>query len=417
MNARIAPLLLFCACQDPARAPGQDGTPPDEDRFADAGAVVLRSPAEGAAVESPFALRYTAGEQVSQVRVAVDGVWATRREDAAGSLLVEAEPGRRRVELVGYDRQGQELSRDEVDLRVLAPDAEGWVSFFTPTPDATSAAPVALVLQASDNTVAVEVFADGRSLGEFPVDQVVWSDLGGASGAVTLRAEALDEGGSSLGDDEVEVEVLHAEDPGVSAFNGLILDLIETYPTDGTYSYYWPSSGSWSGSTRDIWYQDTRVADDGGYSACYCSGITWELYLRAWADWDRAQGGEADDLNGLDASALLTLRRDWYVREVDGPGPNLALENGGLGTTVASVDDWRPGDLVQFWRSSGSGHTVVFMGWSTDDSGERDGFEYVSCQGASDGFGLNTERFGTHEGAILPLKMYAGRAFMPEGWE
>ena len=67
-------------------------------------------------------------------------------------------------------------------------------------------------------------------------------------------------------------------------------------------------------------------------------------------------------------------------------------------------------------RLGGSGHTVVFMGFEEDDLGNLTGLSYVSCQGASDGFGVNTESFGAFSGAIDPLLIFAGRAAMPSSW-
>ena len=413
---RALPLLLpLLGCQDPARDPGHEGQNQDDEQFV--GAVRIRSPADGASVQAPFSLRFSTDDSVWSVRVELDGQVASQMIDAdEAQVQVDADPGRHKLTLVGFDREGQPLAEDELDLRVLAPDADEWVTFFTPATDTSVVSPVPILVQASDGVSAVEIFANGRSLGEWTPDTIAWSDLGGASGAVTLRAEALSENGGTLAEDELELSVSQASDPGPSDFNGLLLNLIDTYPDDGTYTYYWPSGTSWSGSTRDIYYQDALVADDGGFSSCYCSGITWELYLRAWREWDLAQGGDGEDINGLSASQLKTLRGDWYVRELDGPGPNVAMEGGGLGLTVPSVDDWRPGDIIQFWRTSGSGHTVVFIDWALNEAGEREGFDYVSCQGATDGFGLNRERFGVHSGAIDPLKTYAGRALMPADW-
>ena len=72
---------------------------------------------------------------------------------------------------------------------------------------------------------------------------------------------------------------------------------------------------------------------------------------------------------------------------------------------------------MQFWRTSGSGHTAVFWDWETDSSGNRTGIQYASCQGASDGLGLNSEFFSTNSGAIDPGLVYFGRAWMPEDWK
>ena len=52
----------------------------------------------------------------------------------------------------------------------------------------------------------------------------------------------------------IQITVLDGTTPLESTLNQKILDAISTYPTDGSYGYYWPQSGGWLGTTQDIYY-------------------------------------------------------------------------------------------------------------------------------------------------------------------
>jgi hypothetical protein len=404
----ILPLLSACAPSPEPR--------PDRDGFAQSIDVRLIHPQDGAVVTSPFSVTVEAGDDVAALQLLLDGEPSGRRLSPDDRrVVVAADPGRRRVTVQGLDTNGDVLSEDTLRVTVLADADEAFVAFATPYDGASVVSPVQLIPTASDGVVSIELLADGArvavvSPGE--VHTLRTTHLG----ALTLSARGLDGAGALLTETRLDLTLRAAAPVAESGFNQRILDLIDTYPDDGTYSYYWPTGTSWSGSTRDIYYQGALVADDGGFSACYCSGITWELYLETWRGIAAEQAVSFDDLNGLSDADLRSMRVDWYVRELDGPGPDVALSARGLGARVESLDDLRPGDLVQFWRTSGSGHTVVFMGFEEDDVGDLTGLTYVSCQGASDGFGVNTESFGAFSGAIDPLLIFAGRAAMPSGW-
>lgn len=404
--------LLLSAC-----APSPQTRPlPDADGFAQSVDVRITDPADGAVVTSPFSMSVEAGDDVAKLQLVIDGEAVGRPLSPDDRrVLVTADPGRRRVTIQGLDLDGATVSEDTLRVTVLAEADEEYVAFATPYDDAAVFSPVQVVPTASEGVAEIELSLDGELVAVVSPGDV--TTLRTAKlGAVTLSARGLDAEGATLTETSLDLTLKAPTAVPESAFNQRILDLIETYPTDGTYTYYWPSGTSWSGSTRDLYYQETRVADDGGFSSCYCSGITWELYLQSWQGIAAEQGLNYDDLHGLSVSELMSMRVDWYVRELDGPGPDVALSARGLGARVESLDDLRPGDLVQFWRTSGSGHTVVFMGFEEDDAGNLTGLRYVSCQGASDGFGVNTERFGDFSGAIDPLLIYAGRAAMPDAW-
>jgi hypothetical protein len=132
---------------------------------------------------------------------------------------------------------------------------------------------------------------------------------------------------------------------------------------------------------------------------------------------DRTTGGDRS-LNGMSVADVDDFRVDWFVRDLDGAGPSIALKNYGVGTLVSDVAPFRPGEFVQFWRHPGSGHSVIF----TDGLKEGDeivGIEYWSTQSSTDGVGCNSEYFGSRGSRIDPNLVFGARGGMPEdreGW-
>lgn len=403
-------LFVFTACSTSEPADSNDG-------FANEASVRIQAPAEGETVGTEVGVRFSASDGVDSVRLLVDGEVATSYLDPSARRADLTLPGGRTTLLLqGYDRSRQLVSEDAVWVRVVAEEeSQGWVTLMSPSDGEHVALPTQVVVSHSTGIDTVDLWADGYRLGEFNDDGVMSLDFASSGFPRALEARGYSDG-AWIATDTLSFTPESAEIPDLSDFNALALALIETYPQDGTYTYDWPESGSWSGSTRDLWYQGGLVADDGGRSSCYCSGITWELFFRAWQEWDRATGGDGEDLYGMSYAEVMEMRLDWYVRELGGSGPSLALENAGLGEEIESFRDWRGGDFIQIWRRSGSGHTVVFIDWIEDNEGNKLGFEYVSCQGTSDGFGHNDEFFGSASGALNPSQLYSGRAWMPGDW-
>lgn len=408
-------LTLLLAC-DPAADTASDQP---ADNFGDHRSVRITSPGPGDTVHNPVVLRFSAGEQVDQVR-AFEGEQSLGRpvDASAGRLELELAPGSHDLVLRGFGGGGAMLAEDSLRVRVLETEPEEpahWVGILTPSAGSHPVNPVTLVAQGSDSVETVAFYAGDWLLAEGEPGQVFTYSFGGL-GQREIELRGLDSDGAVLATDTLTVTVEQGADPGPETFSELIEDLVLSYPMDGTYEYYWPQSGSWSGSTRDIWYQGELIASGGGHQACYCSGITFEWYMLAFQDWDLANGGDGQDLNGISASEIWDFRRDWYVRDLDGPGPSFALENYGLGVQVDSTDSWVPGDFVQLWRRNGTGHTAVFMGWITDSAGNRVGMDYASCQGSTDGLGIHSETFGAESNSIDPLLIYAARPWLPADW-
>ncbi|MFH1465346.1 MAG: hypothetical protein ABIO70_13245 [Pseudomonadota bacterium] len=412
MIARTTPCLtlaLLCAC-DP-EATRHDPTGDEFRRDTD---VLVTSPTGGETVESPFVLTFEAGADVSRVRLDADGETVVREQpvaQAGGSLDVTLEEGRHTLALVGADAQSTELSRHELTIRVAQPD-EAWVTITSPADGAEVTNPVRFVVAASAGVDDVLLSADGWELGSVAPGGMLTYEFAGTGYARTVEAAALDDG-VEVATDSVNITVIDGTDPDPSGFNDVVVQILESYPTDGTHDYLW--DGSYAGTTRDIWYLDTLIAEARDDGACYCVGITWEVYMRAFQQIDAAQGGDGT-LNALEVSDMLDFRTDWYVRDLWGPGPSEAFEIYGVGEEVTDLEDLRPGDFVQLWRHSGSGHSVIFDAWQTDASGHITGMDYWSCQGSTDGIGYSAESFGSSGSTMDPSYFYAGRAWMPQDW-
>lgn len=150
------------------------------------------------------------------------------------------------------------------------------------------------------------------------------------------------------------------------------------------------------GVSRDVVYEGKTIlqaSDDG----TYCCGATLELFLDAYClvhhDCDRA-AASGRWFMGWPVDRLVALQQGWYgtpaavqcplfpenmratVRErqvVD------ALTWARLAEPVGEYRLLERGDFVQFWRTSGSGHSAVFWGRDYDAQG-RERLWYWSSQ-------------------------------------
>ena len=401
---------LLSACGDETN----DRTPLPGEGFQGDTDVRVKSPANGDTVASPFTLHFTAGDDVAKVRLDADGVVLIEEQAVAkadGELVVSLDDGRYRLALVGAGSDGSELSRHELTVRIAGDDSS-WVTIVSPADGAEPTNPVNFVVDASSDVDSVSLFADDWELGSASPGGMVSYEFSGTGYAREIQARAYDDD-ALVATDAVTITVIEGTDPIASDFNEVAMELLETYPTDGTHDYLW--DGSYVGTTRDIWYLDTLVAEANLQQSCYCVGITWELYMRAFERIDSTMGGDGT-INAMDVADLYDFRTDWYVRDLWGAGAADALDLWGVGEEITDLQDLQPGDFVQFWRNSGSGHSVIFIDWETDGEGDITGIYYWSCQGSTDGVGYLSEYFGSGGSTIDPAYFFAGRAWMPEDW-
>lgn len=152
--------------------------------------------------------------------------------------------------------------------------------------------------------------------------------------------------------------------------------------------YRWPADGH--GVSRDVYHRGRLFLRAGREGATYCCGLTLEVYLRALA-----RVGVEFPLTWPDA---VDLQRRWYVTRPEfRDGCAGALVRYGLG--VDTTSDPQPGDLAQFWRRNGLGHSVVVLGY--DDGALR----YLSTQPSTHGVGERVER---------PVELHVARPVIPE---
>jgi len=385
-----------------------------QDGFVRDGTVRIVEPANGAAVDPAFAVSFETGGDVVEVALTVDGRLEEKVVVSESPIDVTAEVGKHIVVLHGLGADGSILGEHAIAVHVV--ETGPWVAIASPADGSEVVNPVSFTLSASPDVQSIELFADGWSLGT----------VGSSSGTIAYTfaglgypREILAEGstnGSVVATDTIEITVQSsAPVPTGSDLGALVQALLAEYPTDGTNDYWWPADSDWAGTTRDVWYRGALVAEGDPYGRCYCVGLTWEVYMRAFQAADLASGGDGT-LNGLTVGDLEEFRIDWYVRELLGAGASDALESYGIGWRVASFADVKPGDFVQLWRNNGTGHSVIFQDWERDDAGAVVGLDYWSTQSSTEGIDFNDEYFGSGSNDVDPNLVFVGRAAAPSEW-
>ncbi len=197
--------------------------------------------------------------------------------------------------------------------------------------------------------------------------------------------------------------------PDSEEFRKLVLEIIRTYPTDGTHKYFWPKGkavAGWAGNTMDLYYKGRLFSRAEPRGRCYCCGLTFEIFFRAWKKWCQRKGIPFD-IAGLGFKDLKRFRAHWFGSNNDLRCVGGAIPEWNLGFSVP-YDKVKPGDFVQFWRYSGSGHSVIFLSWIKDKRGKTIKMKYFSTQGSTNGIGINSEPIGK-PGGINLSRFYAAR--------
>lgn len=409
------------ACSDASTKkskPG-DNTLPSEDFVYDT-TIRIAQPANGRGVPSPLTMTVETGNAVEQVRVLANDIpiaeTVVETEDLT-EVIVELAEGRYQLRAEGLDADGVVVSEHAIQVRVVtsATEATPWVLVTSPRDGATVTNPVAFTVETGDSVDQVELFADDWSLGTIRPNEVLRYEFAGTDYARQIDAVAYAEG-REVARDSLTITVTESTSPGESTVNDIILSKLTDYPTDGSYSYWWPDdSYGWGGNPSDLFYDDELFAQGDDLHRSYCVGITFEVFMRTFYELDSIYGLDGD-LNGVSFDELDEFRKDWYVRDLYGTGIVEAMDNYGIGGRVTDWDEVRPGDIIQFWRHSGSGHNAIFIGWERDGAGTITGFTYWSTQGSTDGIGYNDEYFGTSGSRVDPNYFFVGRVAPPEDW-
>jgi len=227
--------------------------------------------------------------------------------------------------------------------------------------------------------------------------------------AAPLYFELIDER-SILVRDSV---MLFIHEPTNIDLNLYALDILEEYPRDGTHPYSWVNT--YAGVTRDLYYKGQKIAsaNPNGSQSCYCCGLTFEDFFRGITQL-LTDLGKAEDINSMSAEDMIYFRHLWFVQSTWGDGPGVALEHFGIGDRVYDLQDVKKGDYLQFWRTTGSGHSVIFMNWVESAWGDTIGIRYWSTQTSTNGINFNIEYYDGAGGRIDPNIMFFSRMRSPE---
>ncbi|MCK5738582.1 T9SS type A sorting domain-containing protein [bacterium] len=210
--------------------------------------------------------------------------------------------------------------------------------------------------------------------------------------------------------------LMRVNEPFNIDFNSYDLEMADTYPRDGTHPYSWVNG--YTGVTQNLYYKGERIAkaNPNGSKSAYCCGLTFEDFFRSIQQLN-SDLGKGEDVNGMTVSDMKYFINIWFVLASLGDGPGMALETFGLGEVVYSWDDVKPGDYVQLWRSSGSGHSVIFVNWLTNSTGDKIGFRYWSTQTSTNGISYNNEYFQHGGGRVLVGHTFFSRVYSPENFK
>jgi hypothetical protein len=174
-----------------------------------------------------------------------------------------------------------------------------------------------------------------------------------------------------------------------------VLAAARSYEDGGGYE--WRDTGV----PEEIRHQDVIIlgrSDKG----TYCCGFTFAVGMKV------AQA--AGLLNDKTPQQVKRMQREWYgsVKETAEKQMSDAMKNIGIGGPI-DAKEARSGDFLQFWRTNGSGHSVIFLDWVVEN-GKPIGFTYRSSQKATNGIGDHTEYFDGHrEGKVDLKRMYFAR--------
>lgn len=215
----------------------------------------------------------------------------------------------------------------------------------------------------------------------------------------------------------VTLTVADAEDappelPKLGDLNQHILDVLATYPTDGTHDYFWPQSGSWAGNARAIRYEGKVLFKGDPKGRCFCCGLTFEVFMQAFEAWCK-QVKRPYKLKTYDSAEVKKLKYEWFGSNGDRSTINGAVTKRGLGVRITDWKQAKAGDFIQLWRHSGSGHSVVFLEWKKKGK-QIVGLTYWSTQRSTKGIGKRTELFGDKGSAVKRDELYIVRIGDPK---
>ncbi|TWT88999.1 hypothetical protein Mal64_24900 [Pseudobythopirellula maris] len=167
-----------------------------------------------------------------------------------------------------------------------------------------------------------------------------------------------------------------------------VLEVARSYPDGGGYDRSWKGSGS-PDEIRHAGEVILPAAENG----TFCCGYTLAVAMRVAEQRGLLVGKTPDQVRRFQKLWFGSTEEDREVLCA------FAAKDLGVGREVP-LKEAEPGDFVQLWRTSGSGHSVVFLDWARNDNGQIVGFRYRSSQGSTDGIADKTEYLADSPGRV-----------------
>ena len=203
------------------------------------------------------------------------------------------------------------------------------------------------------------------------------------------------------------------EAPAKLFLNEHILAIVGTYPLDGRFRTL-PTSEMASnyGVTRDIYYAGSLRMTGDKQLRSYCSGIVIEVYLAALEkSWRLSTGNRSAFLvPEIPSTEFKQFRRDFYGTDGNRKTFVRALVDRQLGEEINGLGQAQPGDLVQYWRHTGTGHAGILIDVRFSLDGNPESIMAWSSQKSTSGVGYLTEQIGNSGRSIDANQVYIVRA-------
>ena len=181
----------------------------------------------------------------------------------------------------------------------------------------------------------------------------------------------------------------------------------------GYTRYYFDGSEetlSTFGLVNDIHYLGRQRYSTTGQDEIYCIGFIFNLYMRAGELYAKEYFGEPHfRFPGLPGHEFADFQREFYG--ADGNRRTLvnALVSRGMAREIHSLEDARPGDLVQFWREGGLGHSAIFLDVTSEPWQQSSRLRFFSVHRT--GIGIKEEMIG--DPVILEDEIFIARPAVP----
>jgi hypothetical protein len=175
-----------------------------------------------------------------------------------------------------------------------------------------------------------------------------------------------------------------------------VLQVARSFKDGGTYQRKGP------GTPEAVVFNSKVILPAG--EGTYCSGFTFVVVMRAARD--------RGLLKDKTLEQVRAFQREWYgtTKKSAEVQAGYAMKRLGIGDSVMP-DGAQAGDFVQFWRTTTTGHSAVFLGWVTEKD-RAIGFKYRSTQESTDGIGDKIEYFsdaGRDRGTVIRQRTYFAR--------